>query len=549
MKRLLLSLLVVLVPAAGWGQTVLQGGSFAPGYVPAYSMSGGAQPVVQNSGPASGTGVGIRELSIIARGNACNTAQAPVVCAGQGSGQLGSIVQLQDAGSTNAGGYHALSFSPNDGTGALIAFNAYGGAPALPFRFNVNGSYYNFPFVTGGIVGPSSTVMGDLVCWNNTVGTLVSDCGTTIGTSGNTVPKNNTNNTFSGNNIYSGTSLFTGAQTLTGTTSFSGSSSGSTVLQATAAASGTLTLPATTDTLVGKATTDTLTNKTFNTAGTGNSFAINGTGITAVTGTGSAVLAVGPALTGVPTAPTASPGTSTTQLATTAFVQAALTASATIKKQAFISSGTYTPDPFLIYAVIECVGAGGGGGGIAGTTANYAASGGGGGGSYARKLATPSDIGASKTVTIGSGGSGGSGANAGVAGGDTSLATLCIGKGGSGGGFAEPVSSVWAGAGGAGGIAGTGDIALAGVPGGTGSGGASGPSFFVQGFGGNGGTTYFGGGALGPTRTGSGVSAGVNASANTGGGGSGAYNVATTSNQTGGTGGSGYVFVTEYTSQ
>jgi len=42
-----------------------------------------------------------------------------------------------------------------------------------------------------------------------------------------------------------------------------GSTSGSTVLQASAVASGTLTLPAATDTLVGKATTDTLTNKTL----------------------------------------------------------------------------------------------------------------------------------------------------------------------------------------------------------------------------------------------------------------------------------------------
>lgn len=42
-----------------------------------------------------------------------------------------------------------------------------------------------------------------------------------------------------------------------------GSSSGTTTLTATAAASGTLTLPAATDTLVGKATTDTLTNKTI----------------------------------------------------------------------------------------------------------------------------------------------------------------------------------------------------------------------------------------------------------------------------------------------
>ena len=81
-----------------------------------------------------------------------------------------------------------------------------------------------------------------------------------------------------------------------GGASFSGTS-GSTIVQASATASGTLTLPAATDTLVGKATTDTFTNKTFNTAGTGNVFQINGTGITAVTGTGSVVLATSPTIT------------------------------------------------------------------------------------------------------------------------------------------------------------------------------------------------------------------------------------------------------------
>ena len=61
----------------------------------------------------------------------------------------------------------------------------------------------------------------------------------------------------------------TGLQYYTGTAwvnfdhTFSGSSSGSTLVQAAATASGTLTLPAATDTLVGKATTDTLTNKTL----------------------------------------------------------------------------------------------------------------------------------------------------------------------------------------------------------------------------------------------------------------------------------------------
>lgn len=77
---------------------------------------------------------------------------------------------------------------------------------------------------------------------------------------------------------------------------FVGSTSGSTTLQATATASGTLTLPAATDTLVGKATTDTFTNKTLDTAGTGNVLRINGTQVSAVTGTGSVVLATSPTI-------------------------------------------------------------------------------------------------------------------------------------------------------------------------------------------------------------------------------------------------------------
>jgi len=83
---------------------------------------------------------------------------------------------------------------------------------------------------------------------------------------------------------------------ITGGATFNGATSGTTILQPSATASGTLTLPAATDTLIGKATTDTLTNKTFDTAGTGNVFRINGTAISTVTGTGANVLATSPTL-------------------------------------------------------------------------------------------------------------------------------------------------------------------------------------------------------------------------------------------------------------
>jgi len=51
-----------------------------------------------------------------------------------------------------------------------------------------------------------------------------------------------------------------------------------------------------------------------------------GTGVTTSTGTGNVVLSASPTLTGIPTAPTAVSGTNTTQLATTAFVQTAVSA-------------------------------------------------------------------------------------------------------------------------------------------------------------------------------------------------------------------------------
>jgi hypothetical protein len=58
-----------------------------------------------------------------------------------------------------------------------------------------------------------------------------------------------------------------------------------------------------------------------------------GTGVTTSTGTGNTVLSASPTLTGTPLAPTAAPGTSTTQIATTAFVQNVAGALGTMSSQ------------------------------------------------------------------------------------------------------------------------------------------------------------------------------------------------------------------------
>lgn len=141
-----------------------------------------------------------------------------------------------------------------------------------------------------------------------------------------------------------------------------------------------------------------------------------------------------PALTGTPTAPTAAGSTNTSQIATTAMVQAAISAGATngrlIGVQVFTSSGTYTPTTGTNSVVVEVQAPGGGTGGVAATAAGtISASTGSGSGAYAKVRFTTGFSGV--TVTIGAPGTAGTaGANAGGTGGTTSFGALISCPGG-----------------------------------------------------------------------------------------------------------------------
>jgi hypothetical protein len=212
----------------------------------------------------------------------------------------------------------------------------------------------------------------------------------------------------------------------------------------------------------------------------------------------------------------------------------------TVAVQKFTASGTYTPMSGMTYAIIECIGGGGGGGGANASANQIVAAGGGGAGAYSRRLVTAALVGASQTVTVGTGGNGGTATpGAGGTGNDTSVGTLCVAKGGAGAQAAANGATVAGGLGGAG-ASGTGDITASGAPGGTGIYSAD---ALAQGGAGVGGSSHFGGGGRSTGDFSVGV-VGV-AATNYGSGGSGAssYNLV---GKAGGAGSAGLVIITEY---
>jgi len=210
-----------------------------------------------------------------------------------------------------------------------------------------------------------------------------------------------------------------------------------------------------------------------------------------------------------------------------------------IRFKMIAASGTYTPDPKMLFAMIEAIGAGGAGGGSIGAAEALVQGGGGGGGGYSRKLATKAEIGASQPVTIGAAGLGAAGYYGGT-GGATSVGTLCKANGGGG---SPHFASAGPGAGVTGAI---GDLTYAGQPG---EAGYSNPSVTTNAI-----TSWSGSGAPGPLggsgavapQTNGGQGYHGNSSIGWGGGGSGASTYHYAANLQGGHGAGGLVMITEF---
>lgn len=207
------------------------------------------------------------------------------------------------------------------------------------------------------------------------------------------------------------------------------------------------------------------------------------------------------------------------------------------------SSQTITRATGIKFVQISCLGGGGAGGGATSGAANTGVGGGGGSGgmSWVNLNAPAADY----VITIGAGGTvGTAGNNAGNNGGATSVVvnsiTVCAASGGTGGG-GSPGNAIAVGGGG--GALGTGDFTTVGNSGGS----ANGPNLItflsISGFGA---PSVLGGGVPGIVTAGSQAGTAGNVY---GAGGSGGNSFANAGAVTGGAGGAGVVFITEFTNQ
>lgn len=188
---------------------------------------------------------------------------------------------------------------------------------------------------------------------------------------------------------------------------------------------------------------------------------------------------------------------------------------------------SYTAPAGTVGVQLEGIAGGAGGGGVTGAASDRGGGGGGAGGYWRKMVASPSGsyvcaVGAKGTGTTNSAGS--NGGNTTFVNGGTTYTAF----GGTGGGLGNPA------AGGAGGVVSTnGDVNAGGAPG-------TSPGNTPRNAG-NGGSSVYGGGGLGPVASGTGVSATAYGS-----GGSGGVDFSTSTNRAGGDGTNGVLIATEF---
>jgi hypothetical protein len=150
MRRFLLTLALLFLPALAWAQNqpVYQTGSVTRGHVAGWETAG-----VVGDLEAGG---GLTQLTLT------NT---------------GTPLCINDALVSSPSGYHQICFGANALGGALISYQAYGGASPLGIECNINGTVYPCFPSGGNVVGPTSPfpTASDAACWNG--GVTLKDCG------------------------------------------------------------------------------------------------------------------------------------------------------------------------------------------------------------------------------------------------------------------------------------------------------------------------------------------------------------------------------------